>query len=334
MVTIEKRKPEPFFSGPDRPTDLPTEDMHRLLDEAVAKLSVSRIANAGRNAFELLRKAWRLHPVDSNMSLFSAITAEEEAATAVILALQYQKYPRADQLRVSNHVHKAAFWPIIQALQDMAIDKNMAPPNVQLRIEGAPRVEFLTNIGDRGALDEPMWASPDEPFNFVLKTDYNGPFAVHDFAREFEAIARAGKKGSIFEHIKAESNLRNRILYASDQGIPGVEFADEVILARRRRVTALNIIAIAIMQTPQHQHFLVQCLDVLVRIVAKYRGEPPQLPIIEPYRLHAVVADQPDGTRRISLRHGLNRLSFRLSGIPDGHGGWYWSAPKLVGNTD
>ncbi|QNG45337.1 hypothetical protein [Sphingobium yanoikuyae] len=329
MATTENRKPAPFVPGPDRPPELPTEDVHRLVEESVAKLSAPRIANAGRNAFELLRKAWRLHPVDSNMSLFCAITAEEEAATAVIRALQHREYPLVDQLRVSNHAHKAALWPLIQALQDMAIDKNMAMPNMQLRTEGEPRVDFRVNVGDRGALDEPMWATPDEPFNFVLNTDYNGPFAVHNFAREFRAIAKAGRKGSIFEHIKAEGNLRNRILYASDEGIPGVEFADDAILTRRRRVTALIVVTIAIMQTSQHQHFLVQCLDVLVRIVAKYGGKPTQLPTIEPHRRRMVVADQPDGTRRVSLEYGFNRLGFSQSGAPDGHGGWRWSGPTL-----
>lgn len=329
MVTTEKRQPEPFVPGPDRPAAIPFEELHRRLEESVAKLVVPRIANAGRNAFELLRKAWRLHPVDSNMSLFCAITAEEEAASAVIRALQHQKYPKADQLRVSNHAHKAALWPIIQAFQDLAVDKHIAPPNVQLKTEGEPRVDWRVEIGDRGALDKPLWATPDEPFNFVLNADYNGPFKVHDFAREFEGIAKAGRKGSIFEHIKAESNLRNRILYASDQGIPGVEFADAAILTRRRRVTALIVIAIAIMQTAQHQHFLVQCLDILVRIVAKYKGDAPHLPSVEPHRQRVVVTNKPDGTRRVSLEYGLNHVGFSQRGTPDGYGGWLWNRPML-----
>jgi hypothetical protein len=331
MVETAKRKPLPFVPASDRLAEMPMEELHLRLDEAAAKLPVPRIANAGRNAFEHLRRAWRLHPVDSNMSLFCAITAEEEAATAVILALQHRGYPQADQLRVSNHPHKSAVWLIIQALQDMAVEKEMSPPKIQLRTAGEPRVEFHIDLAERVPSSDSLWVAPDEPFNFVLSSDYNGPFAVHDFSRELMAIAKASRKGSIFEHIKAEGNLRNRILYACEEGIPGVEFADELIIARRRRVVALIFVTIAIMQTSQHQHFLVQCLDVLVRIVAKYKGEMPSLPSVKPRGPRIVVSDQPDGTKRLSVENEVGGFSFAQTYVSQGQGIWRASLPKLTG---
>jgi hypothetical protein len=306
------------------------DDVHIELEKAVAKLKIPRIANAGRNAFEHLRRAWSLHPIDSNMSLFCAITAEEEAATAVIRALQHRRYPQSDLLKGSNHPHKAAVWLVIQALQDMLVDKDIPIPQAMLRKEGEPRVDFHFDLSARGAAPEPIWAKPDEPFNFVLRSDYRGPFDIHDFGREFAAIAEKVGKNSIFELMKAEGNLRNRVLYASEDGIPRAEFADDLILARRRRVCALVFVVIGIMQTDEHQHFLVQCLDILVRIVAKYRGEMPSLPTLEVGQPRIVITDQPDGSRRLSHDSGSAAYSFTQSFAPRDDGLWRWDRPQLT----
>lgn len=55
--------------------------------------------------------------------------------------------------------------------------------------------------------------------------------------------------------------MRNQLIYAADQGITSIAFDDGFLLKRRRRVTAMSILATAIMQTPMHQLFLVQCLE-------------------------------------------------------------------------
>lgn len=77
---------------------MPFEDIHLRIEEAIEKLKVPRIRHACRNAFNHLRKAWVLHPIDAEMSSFRAITAEEEAAAAVIRALRHKHYPNAEKL--------------------------------------------------------------------------------------------------------------------------------------------------------------------------------------------------------------------------------------------
>jgi len=56
--------------------------------EGVAKLG-GRIPHCLNSAYHHLRRSWTLQPIDSEMSLFRAITADEEAATVLTLALKH-----------------------------------------------------------------------------------------------------------------------------------------------------------------------------------------------------------------------------------------------------
>lgn len=53
---------------------------------------------AAQNAIFNLKKAWELRDIDSQMAAFRAITAEEEAATAIFLVSS----PRFAQARTAN----------------------------------------------------------------------------------------------------------------------------------------------------------------------------------------------------------------------------------------
>lgn len=108
--------------------------MHLRLEEAIEKINPPRVRHACRSALNHLRKAWTLHPIDAEMSLFRAITAEEEAATAVIRALNVRKHPNAERLKERQHQHKAAIWPFITAIADKFAEKNIAMPTMFLRV--------------------------------------------------------------------------------------------------------------------------------------------------------------------------------------------------------
>ena len=100
MNKKKKSPAPPFVPDADRPVEMPFDSIHLSIQEAVEKITVPRIRHACRSAFNHLRKSWILHPVDAEMSAFRAITAEEEAASAVIRALRHQSYPNAESLRV------------------------------------------------------------------------------------------------------------------------------------------------------------------------------------------------------------------------------------------
>ena len=294
---MAKKKPAAQFQPcPDRPAELPSDDFQLMLQEAVEKLKTPRVRNAGRNAIAHIKKAWVLHPVDSEMSAFRAITAEEEAATAVIRALRFQKYPNAEKLNDRSHPHKSSIWPFILAVANKMDEKNIAEPKMSLRLDGEPRIELSIDIGSQAGLVQSLWASPDEPFNFSMSSDRTGPFKIHDFSEELSEIASSSGARNIMEYVAAEANRRNQLLYASDQGIPSVEFEDSFLLRRRQRVTTLLALTIAIMQTKTHQLFLVQCLDALLRALQRFDGEPPSFPEADPKSARIELAEQADGT--------------------------------------
>lgn len=72
----------------ERAVEFPFADWLLGVEDAGNRLA-GRVRHCSRSAFVHLRKAWRLHGVDDEMSAFRAITAEEEAATALITDLFY-----------------------------------------------------------------------------------------------------------------------------------------------------------------------------------------------------------------------------------------------------
>ena len=60
-----------------------------------------------RSAVRNLMKAWNLRDLDLGMALFRCLTAEEEAATAVFLALKSRQYEGASRLLISNKAPQA-----------------------------------------------------------------------------------------------------------------------------------------------------------------------------------------------------------------------------------
>lgn len=271
---------------------------HSTLEQVVERLRPPRVRNAARNAFRNLRDAWTLHPVDAEMSLFRAITAEEEAATALIVALKQQGYPNANRLRERFHPHKAAVWPLIAAISEGMREKNVRPPHIALAKVGRPRIEISVDIGGPAGLDKPLWGTADHPFNFVMRSDKHGPFQVHDFEAELQAVASARGARDIREHVLKEANARNECLYASDRGIPSVQFTDDLIVDRLRRVTAMIVATIGIMQTRMVQPFIVQCLSALLKAVEGMNEDDFDYPHIQPLQEHIRIAEQPDGSMK------------------------------------
>lgn len=67
-------------------------------------------------AFIHLSLAHRLKDIDPAMSIFRAITAEEEAATGLLRALQARGYAAPGELLPKDHLQKAAVYPYLRAI--------------------------------------------------------------------------------------------------------------------------------------------------------------------------------------------------------------------------
>lgn len=195
------------------------------------------------------------------MAAFRAITAEEEAASALLLSLQQKGYPGADRLNHRDHVQKLALTPFFHAVSKVLAAVDFANPIIRLEENATPpkiSIHFdMSNVGIK--TPEKLFGSPDQPLNFSVGSGADGHTA-HRFEEELQEIARDRGLDQIVTLIKEEANTRNRLLYAAEGGIPSIQFKDGFLTERLRRVTVLVVIAIAIQQTSMHQLFASQCL--------------------------------------------------------------------------
>ena len=74
------------------------------------------------SALDHFKRSANLFDADREMASFRAITGEEEAATALVKAIQLRRYPHAAEFNPRDHQHKAA---VIACL--IAIGSELAP---------------------------------------------------------------------------------------------------------------------------------------------------------------------------------------------------------------
>lgn len=70
-----------------------------------------------QNSLTGFERARALLDIDREMAGFRAITAEEEAATALFRSLQLRGYEGANRIRLKDHFTKSALGPFIRAVQ-------------------------------------------------------------------------------------------------------------------------------------------------------------------------------------------------------------------------
>lgn len=186
------------------PDELPLDEIQADIERCVGLLK-GHPRNCGRNAFQHLRKAWRLYGLDNEMSLLRAITAEEEAATALILALKARQYPGADRLDHRRHDHKAGVAPFLHAVGPVLSVWEFARPRIHLSWAGdRPRLNVSVSALAVGVSSDPdQLIQPDEPFNFVAREGpHEGPAEVMTFASQLAELASEKGAGEILDFIR------------------------------------------------------------------------------------------------------------------------------------
>lgn len=248
--------------------ELPLDHMQQHLEKAIGLLT-GRPKNCARNAFRCLRRAWSLRAMDPEMSIFRAITAEEEAATALMFALKHRRYPGSERLLPRDHAHKAAWVPFIEAIGKMMSESGVPAGQILLKAEDSPRIDIripAEALGIDGA--EGRHLMPDEPLNLIIRTGTSArDVSVTTFAAEVEAWAAARGTSDIRLWISETANLRNQVLYAADGGIPTANDPTKFILERRRRVQVLLMVTIAVLQADTPQPLAAQALRGFLKLM-------------------------------------------------------------------
>lgn len=260
-----------------RAASLPLSPMQEGLIEAI-KHHKGAVRHSALNAVRGLRRAWLIAEIDPEMAYFRAITAEEEAATALIKALVIRKYPGARSLNPRRHADKIGWIALIETLGRMFSESGLPQPMVHLQKDvRPPRIDVHLPSEGMG-LPEGYHATPDEPLNMLISEGSPGTASIESsFTSQLQAFAEGKGAGSIRADIDNEANLRNRLLYASDGGWPEVNNPDAVILERRSRVFLLLGLVIVILQTRSHQLLAKHALKAYLAALGIAAHEPIDL---------------------------------------------------------
>jgi hypothetical protein len=135
--------------------------------------------------------------------------------------------------------------------------------------EGNPSVNVQINMRSAGLeTPDPLYGQPDQPLNFSIRRGSTAG-EIHTFKSELDQIARNAGVEEITDFVEAEANIRNRLLYAGDTGIPTAVVGDGFYRERLRRVCVLLVLTIAVQQTNMHQLFAAQCLHAFLLALEK-----------------------------------------------------------------
>ena len=228
---------------------------------------------AGISAERHLARARDIRKIDPEMSVFHAITAEEEAATALFHSLKRRKYLGARALKHRDHVHKAAVKPFFDAvvlLLGPVVATGLEPELIVQEQDGGERVLLRFTIY-KGS-ERRTFAYPDPPLHFRASVNEQ----VHDFTQEIEKVVSDRNVKSILAYVRGNAYIRNQVLYASTQGLPHVESPLEDYL-RRQLDKVIHILIVYLLVDPydEHQDFVQQCLNAFLKMLGKLpEGQP------------------------------------------------------------
>ncbi len=246
--------------------------MHELeltdFQKAIAEF-VEHAAKPGRHcarsAIIHIQNAWKIRSLDPDMSVFRSITAVEESATAIFHTLKRHGYEGSDKLQLRSHVHKAALRPFLGAIETNFANSRLEQFSLALEAVGTGKDgRILVRFSLPNAPEDMKYAYPEPPLHFALGR--NGE--KYHFTEELRDIVNKHNADTILKHVKALANRRNRLLYASPEGVPKVMALPDCFLLRERD-TVFQHLCIYLMIDPycEKQLFVQQALESFLKML-------------------------------------------------------------------
>ncbi len=239
-------------------------DLEPYVREAIAERP-EVIGQCGISAFSHLDKARALLGIDNEMAAFRAITAEEEAATALMHSMVRHRYPGAEKFKHRDHSHKVGLVAIVHAAVAMfsGFFNHDEAPFSKLAIY--PK----TVNGGRGlalALGLPgtgLAAHPTPPLHAVFqprKSSDRNKFIADGLVDHFRYQGAKEARG----HLRTLANQRNQLLYAGPRGLPAISTADASTLVREKDSSTFWIAIVILLSDPWKERagILQQCIEV------------------------------------------------------------------------
>jgi hypothetical protein len=220
-------------------------------------------------AFIHLSLAHRLKDIDPSMAIFRAITAEEEAATGLLRALQSRGYANPGELLPKDHLQKAAVYPYLRAIAKHTSYLRMnGIKDVRLvipRYDEKPRLQLALLLDGE---NDGIIVCPDPPFNLRIR---EGGEAV-DYQKYFRELISPSGFDDIRNYLNIKKNKRNLLLYASPQGLiePG-PVSDSTLLDYRHRVMTILKAALLLWPYKDVQPFAQEAVRSFLGLAGRLR---------------------------------------------------------------
>lgn len=261
MLAATLIEEEGIVSGESDKLELTEHD--RELEQMILRVPVPLCRNVARSAVNYIRRAWRLRKIDPPLAMFCCITGEEEAVRAIFHSLQRHHYRGAERLRYRDHRQKAVVVPFLHVIGEeiagmqgielsVAIDRSKSPPQLFTRA--------FTKLPD----GTPVVVRPTPPLNASATVDGRDP----DFTAELTKVFGGNDLPRLRAVMRERANERNRWLYASERGLPGVAVPVEQLFAEHRaNVFGLLTFFLLIDEHPTVQAFPQEALTAFLRVL-------------------------------------------------------------------
>lgn len=208
-------------------------EFDRELANCINETAKGYSRNCARSAIRHLEMAWKIKDIDPEMSVFRAITAEEEAATAIFMALKEKKYENSNKIKYKKHTYKQALEPFIRSIGTFSEKYS--------KISGFPFGEkFRMKIEGEG-IDKKLslyfyfeggLVAAIPPLGFAISVN-DQPY---HFESELLEITSGKCRDDVIKHIQKIANLRNELLYAQSAGIPEIIGNIDSHLRKRKNI--------------------------------------------------------------------------------------------------
>jgi len=249
-------------------------ELDRNLMDCIIDNAKGHSKHSARNAIRHLEKAWEIKDIDKEMAIFRAITAEEEAATAIFMSLIEKGYDNSDKIKFKNHNYKQALDPFIRSIHAFLGEMASKPDYpfgkvfyLKIEGEGKDRKLSLSFPFHKGTV------APIPPLNFEITK--NGE--KHHFKEEILEITQGKNKKDIIKHINSISKERNVLLYAQNNGLPLIQGDIQTGLDRRKaRVMVFLKIYALIYPYREKAIFVQQALNAFLIMMGEIEDELKQ----------------------------------------------------------
>ena len=236
----------------------------------IAALEASKKTHAResmRSAVDHLRLAEPLFASDVAMAVFRCITAVEEAASSLMLLMKDKKYPRADELKRTDHLFKNAMLPFIRILHGRIVRVALEQ---KFHIELLVHVTLQQPLGIAVIAQHPNGSSSMVPINPPLALLLSEDGLGIDKALDIDAFIKREGAASVSAYLKQEANFRNKLLYASPAGIPRIYIDHSKYFPAKQQAVRTILCAYLLMepfgQQPTITHALNSYLDLIALV--------------------------------------------------------------------